>query len=293
MKPRDTKPLQGVVCVPGWCCRSDDFIPLFTVLEKEASPDSQVCYIAVDLPGHGQTPPSKLPEVNLASLAGLMIRFCQALQLENVILAGHSMGHRIVQLTAAFALGYNSPDQQRPIIKETGSEKPLGLRGLILLDPTNFDLLRRSTSAANATAQASETGLATWKAMFGPDTPTDFQESSISHFQSRDNTFKANLREKFRAFDYTNHDEVSTFIGQSGELPVLSINGTTMLANHQRASFKEASERSEYMDWLVKRIPTASQRVVIDSGHFPHIDRTEDCAEFINQFVTEVFGSSR
>ena len=276
---------QTVVCIPGWCSRSDDFIPIFQTSAQRSR--SGIRYLAVDLPGHGQSAKSISPEPNVPILAQLVIQFCGALQLKNVVLVGHSMGHRIIQVVAALKAGYtlsNHPYKH---------ESSFRIHGLVLLDPTNYSIHRKTAPTDGmeemTPAELYDSVSASYKAMFGPHTPPDFQTSSIQHLQTRDQVYMLGLRKQFNAYDFGDHTDVTTFLGRlMPPLPMLVIQGTFMDSQSRRGSFTNVNQTSEYLDWFKAKVPTAEIRIVLESGHFPHVDKPQECADAIGAFVQKL-----
>ena len=278
---------QTIVCVPGWCSRSDDFIPIFQASAQRSHPG--IRYLAIDLPGHGQSPYSISLEPNIPTLAELVIQFCKALQLKNVILVGHSMGHRIIQVVAALKAGYTLRDHP---YKDDSSFR---IHGLVLLDPTNY-IIQRKTAPTDGmenltSAELYKSVLASYKGMFGTYTPSDFQTSSIQHLQSRDQKYMLGLRKQFNAYDFGDHTAVTAFLGKLvPPLPILVIQGTFMDSQSRRSSFTDVNQSSEFIDWFTVKVPTADVHIVLDSGHFPQVDKPQECAEAIDYFVQKLVG---
>lgn len=277
---------QTVVCVPGWCSRSDDFVPIFEASAQRSR--RNIRYLAIDLPGHGQSPKSISREPNVPILAQLVIQFCEALQLKNVVLVGHSMGHRIIQVVAALKAGYTLSNHP---YKDDSSFR---IHGLVLLDPTNYSI-HRKTAPTNGmekmtSAELYDSVSASYKAMFGPHTPPDFQTSSIQHLQTRDQVYMLGLRKQFNAYDFGDHTDVTTFLGRLvPPLPMLVVQGTFMDSQSRRGSFTNVNQTSEYLDWFKVKVPTADVHIVLESGHFPHVDKPHECADTIDVFVQKLF----
>ncbi|PWY96763.1 hypothetical protein BO94DRAFT_619840 [Aspergillus sclerotioniger CBS 115572] len=88
--------------IHGWGCQATHYIPLITHLTTHSlTPETPGdLYIAIDLPGHGQSPKSALPEPEKGGIPKLILRLCAEVldcfglqhdQTEKVVYA-HSMG---------------------------------------------------------------------------------------------------------------------------------------------------------------------------------------------------------
>lgn len=107
--PRDAPITRISLMIHGWTCRATHYIPLITLLSEQGfNAENGYLYIAVDLPGHGESSSSILPEPEKGGMIELMMTFCEDV-LSSLQAAGtahpnkaipldfyvHSMGTRI------------------------------------------------------------------------------------------------------------------------------------------------------------------------------------------------------
>jgi pimeloyl-ACP methyl ester carboxylesterase len=197
------------------------------------------------------------------------------LSLSNIVLAGHSMGVRMILETWQQAIAAGKPT----------------VKGLCFIDGSHYKF-RKSLFAFDhgdprsktLTNEQKATGMAyAFKRMFSDNTPADFQEATLAHVRSMDMQYNEAMRKSFITYDYERMDDVLTAVGEAGN-PVLSFQATNVDEQNQRRRL-EPGERSQWMDFLQEKVPQIQQVVVDDAMHFPHVDQPAIVAERIRDFV--------
>ncbi|KAF2173145.1 hypothetical protein M409DRAFT_17091 [Zasmidium cellare ATCC 36951] len=269
----------GLVLIHGWGCRHSDYDLVLQQLQPEKDVDYRI--VAMDLPGHGETPSQVLPQPSMTGFAEVVLQLCQGLGLKKVVLAGHSMGVRIS--LEAFRLSLdNTPSTP-------------SIQGIILIDGSNYTLRpslfafdkgdARSTALTEPQKAAMRT--AAFNDMFSPLTPQSFRDSTLAHIADMDKDHSQAVRAAMISYDRERMTETVELLGKEGEPPVLNIQSSDIGAENQRIPMREG-QVSRWMAFLGERVPRARQVVVEGSGHFPHVDRPEVIARLVTEFMREV-----
>ncbi|RAL08058.1 alpha/beta hydrolase [Aspergillus homomorphus CBS 101889] len=177
------------VFIPGFGCPATDYIPLITYLNGHGHTLNQGhVYLAIDLPGHGQSPTSVISAPETGGINELLIRLHEevlsdllssppaSLKSIPTVLYGHSMGTLAVLDLLAHTLSISSSS--------------LNPTSTILFD-SPFDGTARPTPLDIETlpAQADQyrpTMPARISRCFGPRTTPDFATSTLENFSRLD-----------------------------------------------------------------------------------------------------------
>lgn len=258
---------RAVLCIHGWACQGSDYT---YILQKLADDDSQHLFLAPFLPGHGDSPMSLCPTPSMPGFAKVLVDFITELELESVILLGHSMGTRVIL----------------ELWSQLQNIHPGSVKGLVLLDGSHARL--RSANRFEKIDRQGATGAADiFMEMFSPATPTSFRESTREHLLSRDQDYSTGLRKAYMQWDYDHNDETIARVGGRG-IAVLQIQSTDVDGLNRRNRLRQG-DFPTYMEYVRANIPAVKQIIVEDAGHFPHIDQKETVAEFVRSFITETF----
>jgi pimeloyl-ACP methyl ester carboxylesterase len=135
--PRGDGGHRAIVAVPGACCTANALVALGeTVLASSDDNDGGErarWYIAVDLPGHGESPPpvgALFGELSLADYVAAVLGTLDRLksrEIETTTLIGHSMGGGVVLLT-----------QQTLVSRGSSLRKAYGVKHVIGLAPGSY-----------------------------------------------------------------------------------------------------------------------------------------------------------
>lgn len=292
--PLDVPLTRISLMVHGWTCQASQFIPLVTQLSNQGlDAKNGHLYIAVDLPGHGESPQSVLPAPEDAGMPDLLKNFYEEVLStlsQNTTSGssgkvpldfyGHSLGCRL-----AFGL--------LKFFSETHFD------GLSLL-PSRLILLDGSYTGGHAiepldlvdlTAKAgyvkhmAKQGLYKY---FNSRTSESFQLEYRKYFDTLDFAYALRIMHWYRSWDMaipTLMDQCSKrneLLVAAGQEPVMIVN---IQSQQQGADGREGIKKSDvtgYMQLLRAHVgPWLEEHIVEDASHFPHIDDVEVVAEWI------------
>ena len=268
----------NLLCIPGWACQASDFTYLLTSLLQSQHLDFQA--LAIDLPGHGKSHPKFYPQAGIEAFAQAVRDFISDMELSNVVLMGHSMGVRVI--LEAFLHSRQSPP-------DSPGKHPIA--GLIFLDGSHYKF-RTSVFTFDSGNEKSKSlsdeekkeGMAeAFRTMFSPNTPTDFRESTISHVKSMDLEYNKAMRRSFIEYDYKHTDDALEAVGTSA-VSVLNVQATSVDEKNERVPL-QPGEVSRWMKHVEEKVPQIKQVVVMESGHFPHVDHPAEVAKAVREFV--------
>ncbi|KAK5172033.1 uncharacterized protein LTR77_003670 [Saxophila tyrrhenica] len=268
--PQDTGPT--LLCVHGWACRSADFLYVFDEFIKH---DSDFRAIALDLPGHGSSSTEHYPTAGVDSFARAVLDLMDELSLEKIVLAGHSMGVRIVLETWQQAMSAERPQVQ----------------GLCFLDGSHYKFRKSlfafdsgdARSASLTDEEKHEKMAEAFDRMLSSATPKDFREAAIDHVKAIDLQYSEDMRKSFIQYDYDRTDDVMENLGKA-DMPILSIQATDVDEENQRRMLQEGKD-SRWMQFVCTKVPQAKMAVVPQSGHFPHVDRPQIVAAHLKDLM--------
>ncbi len=199
-----------------------------------------------DLPGHGQSDPPGYDSIE--AYAQFVIDFTNALGLENVVVAGHSMGGAIAQMI--------------------GIMRPANLRGLVLLG-SGSKMVVNDLILNGLQTDFEKTVRLIAKFSWHKEATPAFVETGISHMLA---TEPKVVYEDFVAC--SNFDERER-VGEI-DVPVLVVGGI-----HDKMMRMAASEK------MIELMPTA-KLATIDAGHFMMYEKTAQTTKAIVQFLARL-----
>ena len=293
--PLDVPLTRISLMVHGWTCQASQFIPLVTRFSNQGlDAKNGNLYIAVDLPGHGESPKSILPAPEDAGMPDLLKKFYEEIlstisrntrsELNSKVsldFYGHSLGCRL-----AFGL--------LDFFSETHFDGLSLLPSrLILLDGSYtgghavepLDLVELNAKAGYVKHMA-KLGLCKY---FGPRTSESFQLKYREYFDTLDFAYVLRIMHWYRSWDM----DIPTLMNQcsernerlvaAGKEPVMIVN---IQSQQQGADGREGIKKSDvtaYMQLLRAHVgPWLEEHIVEDASHFPHIDDVEEIAEWIH-----------
>lgn len=243
-----------LVFVHGFACSHEDWRAQIEHFQKTNE------VVACDLRGHGQTP-GRPEECSIEHYGGDVAALVNNLELQKVVLVGHSMGCRVV-LEAARLI-------------------PEKISGLVLVDGSRLAASDPDGAEAAARASIDKVGYPAFaenlfrQMFFKPSAQADaIVERAVR--QSRE--FGGALWTRMARWDAGQMDAAFAAV----HVPVLAIQSTTRDANLRRAPLK-AGDTSPWIDYL--KAKGARVEVVPDTGHFTMIE----VPEAVNKGVRAIF----
>ncbi|EMC94375.1 hypothetical protein BAUCODRAFT_545888 [Baudoinia panamericana UAMH 10762] len=267
---------QGLVCVHGWGCRGSDYVYSVQHLLQHAR---GVRVIAPDLPGHGNTTTAVCPKATVTGFATMLLELVREVGLDNVVLAGHSMGCRII-LEA-----WQQAEHQSAFSDVT-------IKGLVFLDGSHYKLRSlhafddkdpRSRGMTAEEKAAAKTRV--YESMFSANTPVDFCTNTLAQLDKLDKEYTAAIRVDFLDYDYTRMDDAMAELGRSST-PVVSVTSTDIGPDNERMPVR-SEVPTKFMRYVAEKVPQVQMRSVERSGHFPHVDQPVVIAECMKELVAE------
>lgn len=218
---------------------------LFWPAELRRLPGANV--YALDLPGHGRSQPPGRDQV--ADYAADVAAFIEALSLDNVVLAGHSMGGAIVQTLALEPL----PAIQGIILIATGAR--------LRVDPLILELVAADFPAAIDRI----TGLA-----WGPEAPLALVEAGRSMMLT--------MRPEAARGDYLACDSFDFMTRLPAiTLPALVISGS-----------RDQLAPEKYGRYLADQLPNGQFISMEAAGHMLPLERPQPIAAAVSRFIAQL-----
>lgn len=206
--------------------------------------------IAIDLPGHGRsTPPAHSA---ISDYANDVQAFIKALELERVVVAGHSMGGAIAQELAI----RHSPEVVGLVLVGTGAK--------LRVSPALLEMLQRDFATAVATVP---------QYAFAPNAPDSLRQAHQSRLAQND---PAVVYGDFAACDVF---DARAQLGQIN-VPTLVISGS-----------EDKMTPPKYGRYLADHIPRAAFTLIENAGHMLALEQPERVTAVIQQFLDEMNGS--
>lgn len=243
-----------LVFVHGFACSHEDWRAQIEHFQKTNE------VVACDLRGHGQTP-GRPEECSIEHYGGDVAALVNNLELQMVVLVGHSMGCRVV-LEAARLI-------------------PEKISGLVLVDGSRLAASDPDGAEAAARAAIDKVGYPAFaenlfrQMFFKPSAQAD---AIVARAVRQSREFGAALWTRMARWDAGQMDAAFAAV----HVPVLAIQSTTRDANLRRAPLK-AGDTSPWIDYL--KAKGARVEVVPDTGHFTMIE----APEAVNKGVRAIF----
>jgi pimeloyl-ACP methyl ester carboxylesterase len=217
--------------------------------------------VSVNLPGHhgGAAAPD---EASIERFGAHVADLLRELALEGAVLAGHSMGCRVVV--------------------EAALRAPSHVGGLILLDGSQFaPPMGEALRAAFATPDGYETMLdGMFREMFSPGADPALVARVVARAAGLDPSFGRRLLLDLHRYDVTRLDASWRAL----RVPVLALQATYTNEKRERASLR-AGQTTPYLDALRAAIPGAVVEIVPDTGHFPQLEAVAATNAAIARFI--------
>jgi len=245
----------ALVFVHGFACSLEDW--RFQVREFEKSHEVVAC----DLRAHGQTP-GQPHECSIEHYGGDVAALIQNLELESVVLVGHSMGCRVVLEANRHAAG-----RVAGIVLVDGSRNAAS-------DPDGSERAARATVDKLGYAAFAET---LFRQMFFNASPE--ADAIVARAVNQSAAFGPELWPRITRWDAEQMDAAFDAV----RAPILAIQSTTRNAQLQRAPLKPG-DTSPWIDYLKSR--GAKVEIVPDTGHFTQLEVPVEVNRLIGAFVS-------
>ncbi|PYH88022.1 alpha/beta-hydrolase [Aspergillus ellipticus CBS 707.79] len=286
--PRTHAPITHLaLMIHGWGCRATHYEPLIAYLTSQgSSPAEGSLYLAVDLPGHGQSSGSALPEPERGGVAELVLRLGEEVlrswglrfdQVE-VLVYGHSMGTRTALEICARLTGAVS----HLVLLDgswSGDSTPPGL---------NLEEVHERAVIFKGAVQE-RLGL-----YFGPRTSREFELETREGFRALNFEYALRMGYWYNVFDTGATavlDELNTRnreLVAAGRRPtkVLVVQSQEAQGPGGRHSIKKG-ETTLYMGFLRAHLAREwlQEWVIEDASHYPHVDDVEEVGPVIEGFL--------
>ncbi|RAL04422.1 alpha/beta hydrolase [Aspergillus ibericus CBS 121593] len=275
--------------IHGWGCQATHYIPLITHLACHGlTPESGDLFIALDLPGHGQSPKSALPEPEKGGIAKLILQLCaevldsfglQHNQTETVIYA-HSMGI-FMALEVYSSLGNVI---SHAILSDGAHSRDSA--------PEGFDLERIREQAV----QYREVIQDRLNLYFGPRTSKAFEEQTREGFARLDFEYALRMSYWYGGFDAGLAKVLDGLEKRNREAVGAGLNPTkVLLIQSQEAQGSngrhgiQKGDVTEYMKFVRAHLSERwlQEWVVEGTGHYPHADDVEEVGPVIEGFLRD------
>lgn len=222
--------------------------------------------VACDLRGHGETP-GRPQECSIAHFGGDVAALVNHLELKGCILAGHSMGTRVV-LEANRLLVSNYPERIGGIVLIDGSHSGSG-------DPDAAEAAARALVERSGYPAFAEH---LFRQMFF--TPSPEADAIVARALRQSAEFGPLLWPGMARWDAEYMDAALAAV----RAPLLAVQSTTRDAQMRRSPLK-AGQSSPYLDLIRSAVPGARIAVVPDTGHFTQIEAADEVNRLIAEFI--------
>jgi pimeloyl-ACP methyl ester carboxylesterase len=248
----------SLLFVHGFCCAQGDW-----AAQIEALAPRFEC-LALDLPGHGASPPSAPTMVALAQAVNEAKDRARARQ---VILVGHSLGCKVVR--EAYALS-----RER-------------VAGLVMIEGALYEgdgdtLLGRAAQAIDAEGFAAYAERH-FAAMFVEGSDPALRERIVARARSMDPAFGRSLYLEAVGWDPRRGRDSLCAI----EVPLLVIQSTNVDSHFRRRPL-QAGARTPFMQTVAELCPQAELQVIGGCGHFSMIEAAGEVNRLIGDFARRV-----
>ncbi|WP_025776896.1 alpha/beta fold hydrolase [Brevibacterium sp. VCM10] len=249
----------SVVFIHGFSCSSIDWINQLDALSTDHR-----C-IAIDLPGHGQSP--IIAEPTIASCAAAIVDELDRLGAGDVVLAGHSLGSRVMG-----EVYRQSPESVRGIAYVEGS--------ILEADPT--------TAARDFAARMGAAGFETildglYDDFFVETSPRDVSSMIRQRRGAVDPDFHPRLLVDMVDWDAKRGRDVLCSI----DVPCLVLQSTTVGPKMERRAITEGDD-SALMRLAREQVPDVRIETVEGVGHFPMLEAAERTNEILRRFLSSL-----
>ncbi|KAJ5190929.1 alpha/beta-hydrolase [Penicillium cinerascens] len=289
------------ILVHGWGCQATHFIPLIARLTANGeNADHGYLYLAVDLPGHGESPASILPEPENGGMTELIVALiCEVLHQQiydhapsgdkkrqsiPTVLYGHSMG-TLVALELLMALQDHSLMEVSHLVLLDAA-----WTGEQTAEPLNYNDLRKTAIKYRESIQEQ------LSQYFGPRTSLEFESTTRAGFAGLDFEYALRMGHWYRGVEakaaqtLQNLDAKNRLLLGSGDKPVRILIVQSQEAHGPDGRHSLVSGQSTAHMLFVRRHLASewTQELVIEgTSHYPHVDDVDEVVECLAKFFSQ------
>ena len=249
-----------IVFVHGFGCAHNDW-------------DAQVAHVsprhrtvAVDLRGHGASPGSAA-ECSIERYGADVAELLRSLDLPPAVLAGHSMGCRVVTEAALQAPGHTA--------------------GVILVDGSQFaaamEAVLKERFATPDGYAAMADGM--FKDMFTAKSDRSVVDAVVARAQRLPRPVGETMLMDLQRYD------VGRFASSLAclRVPVMALQTTFSNEKRERQTMRDG-QSSPFLDMVRSSVPSVRVEIIADTGHFPQLDESARTNALIDSFMDDLAG---
>jgi len=249
-----------IILIHGFTCSLSDWSSQLSSLS------TRYRCIAFDLPGHGKSPDPQ--QATIETLARCINDALDNLRLDKVVLAGHSMGCRV--------------------ISEMTRQSPSRVRGLVYIDGSIVADRDADAAVSRAIATVERFGMQQfldkfYRGFFAENTPSAIRKSVWTHFASIDMNFARALWLDMIRWDASQ----SRLVLGTIDVPALVIQSTFLDSDLQRISLSPG-QSSTWVDEVSEVVDDVTVQIIEGIGHFPMLEAPEKTNEEILRFMQRI-----
>ena len=247
------------VFVHGFACSHADWRPQIDHFAASRT------VVACDLRGHGATPGDPA-DCSIETYGADVATLISALDLQGVVLIGHSMGCRVV-LQAAL-------------------DAPQRVAGVVLIDGSRIGMGEPETAGRVMREQIRATGYGAFarrlfEEMFLPSSGIMLKTSIIDRALELPAPVGTALFPRMVAWDAANMERALSTLAA----PLLVIQSTNVNAQRVRVALA-ADETTPWLDLVRRLAPSTRVEIVAGVGHFPQLEAPETVNQLIGDFAS-------
>ena len=248
--------------VHGFGCSHEDWLPQINELKNRFET------VTWDLRGHGMTP-GQPQECSIENFGGDVAALLSVLDINKVVLIGHSMGCRVV-LEAARLL--------------SSSERPERIAGLVLIDGSRLATGDPRAAEAAARAAIDKSGYAAFaenlfRQMFF--SPSPLAETIIARAMRQPAGIGAALWPRMARWDAGEMEAALAAV----RVPLLAIQSTTRDPQTLRRMPLKPGETTPWLDLVRQKKKDAKIEIVAGVGHFTQLEAADRVNRLIGDFA--------
>jgi pimeloyl-ACP methyl ester carboxylesterase len=262
-------PKKLFICFHGWACSATDYLPLNSALASDLDFTRDALLVALDFPGHGESPKSICPQPGVSGFAALANDLRRELSgagtLLDTVLVGHSMGCR---MTIETFLQLKTNVSAIILIDGSWVGRNPEVHAPPVLDDMEREIQRMSDRIG----------------MYGPFTPQSFKDEMAKRLRKIDLEYEYELSREYIEWDRERTEDALDEIGNYDGARVLTIQSTQGRGASRRLLMK--GEEGPFPQLVRDNVGNGklTSATLQDCGHWPHIDKAGEVARILLNF---------